>query len=145
MIANQLRPVSVSLQPLARNLAPAARSLKQAIPSLSGSVGELNTVFNELAYQPGKGSTATCSTAPGSRTSSISLASNQDANGASLQGQLMGNCVSLGCTSITLAPDSPSLGVILALANAARRGPAARRDHHPSPIPAVRLVTCPAS
>ena len=92
MIANQLRPFSVSLQPLARTLAPAAAALNQATPSLSGSVSQLNTVLNELAHQPGKGKQGYLFYGAWLAHLVDSLASNQDANGAVVQGQLMANC-----------------------------------------------------
>ena len=46
-----------------------------------------------------------------------SLVSNQDANGAALQGQLMGNCISIYTYQDLVEPNAPSLGVILNLAN----------------------------
>jgi phospholipid/cholesterol/gamma-HCH transport system substrate-binding protein len=117
VIADQLRPVSVSLQPLARTLAPAARSLNRATPSLSGSIGELNTAFNELAYAPGQGRQGYLFYGAWLAHIADSLTSNQDANGAVLQGQLMANCASLGTYEYVVQPNSPSLGAVLAFAN----------------------------
>jgi phospholipid/cholesterol/gamma-HCH transport system substrate-binding protein len=116
-IANQLRPVSVSLQPLARTLAPAARSLNKATPSLSGSIGELNTAFDELAHAPGDGKQGYLFYGAWLAHNADSLVSNQDANGAVLQGQLMGNCPSLGLYEYVVQRTSPSLGAVLALTN----------------------------
>jgi phospholipid/cholesterol/gamma-HCH transport system substrate-binding protein len=143
-IANQLRPVSVSLQPLARTLAPAARSLNQATPSLSGSVGELNTVFNELAHQPGKGQQGYLFYGAWLAHITDSLVSNQDANGAVLQGQLMANCTSINTYQTLVEPNSPSLGVILNLANLPKVESLPGVKVIPSPIPGVPpSVTCP--
>ena len=95
VIADQLRPFSVAVQPLARTLAPASAQLARTIPNLSKSFGVLNTLFNELAYQP-----------PGQEQGYLfwgswlahiadSLASAQDANGPVLQGIFMGTCAEL--------------------------------------------------
>jgi phospholipid/cholesterol/gamma-HCH transport system substrate-binding protein len=117
VIANQLRPFSVSLQPLARTLAPAAAALNQATPSLSASIGSLNTVLNELAHQPGKGQQGYLFYGAWLAHLFDSLASNQDANGAVVQGQLMGNCADLNEFQNVIEPSSESLSLILALAN----------------------------
>ena len=117
VIANQLRPFSVSLQPLARTLAPAAASLNKATPALSGSVSQLNTVLNELAHNPGHGKPGYLFYGSWLAHNADSLVSNQDANGAVLQGQLVGNCASLALYQYTIQPNSPSLGMVLDLAN----------------------------
>jgi phospholipid/cholesterol/gamma-HCH transport system substrate-binding protein len=117
VIANQLRPFSVSLQPLARALAPAAAALNQATPSLSGSVSQLNTVLNELAHQPGKGQQGYLFYGAWLAHLVDSLASNQDANGAVVQGQLMANCADLNEFQNAIEPTSESLSLILQLAN----------------------------
>jgi phospholipid/cholesterol/gamma-HCH transport system substrate-binding protein len=117
VIANQLRPFSVSLQPLARALAPAAAALNQATPSLSASVGSLNTLFNELAHQPGKGQQGYLFYGAWLAHLIDSVASNQDANGAVLQGQLMANCTDLDEYQNAIEPTSESLSLILQLAN----------------------------
>ena len=146
VIADQLRPFSVSLQPLARTLAPAAAALNQATPSLSGSVSQLNTVLNELAYAPGKRQQGYLFYGAWLAHLVDSLASNQDANGAVLQGQLMGNCPSLKLYEYQLAPNAPSLGAIIALANLPDAAKLPGATTSPSPIPGQsQLVNCPAS
>lgn len=117
VIANQLRPVSVALQPLARTLAPAASSLNQATPHLNGAIGQLNTALNELAYNPGNGQQGYLFYGAWLAHIADSLGSNQDANGAVLQGQLMGDCAAVNFYETSIQPASPSLGAILALAN----------------------------
>ena len=52
MIRDQLRPFARNVQPVARILAPAAAELARSTPPLSRAIGELNVLFNELAYQP---------------------------------------------------------------------------------------------
>jgi phospholipid/cholesterol/gamma-HCH transport system substrate-binding protein len=117
VIANQLRPFSVSLQPVAQALAPAAAALNQATPSLSGSVSQLNMVLNELAHQPGKGQQGYLFYGAWLSHLVDSLASNQDANGAVVQGQLMANCSDLNEFQNAIEPTSESLSLILQLAN----------------------------
>jgi phospholipid/cholesterol/gamma-HCH transport system substrate-binding protein len=117
VIANQLRPFSVAIQPLARTLASGSAQLKRATPRLSQSIGELNTLFNELAYQaPGQHSYLYW----GSWLSHIadSLVSAQDANGPVLQGIFMGTCGELNFFEGQLQPQNQPLGVILDLLNA---------------------------
>jgi phospholipid/cholesterol/gamma-HCH transport system substrate-binding protein len=144
VIANQLRPVSVSLQPVAKTLAPAARALNQATPALSGSVAQLNTVFNELAHDPGK-SKGQSYLFYGAWLAHItdSLVSNQDANGAALQGQLMGNCISIYTYQDLVEPNAPSLGVILNLANLPKLESLPGVTVKPPPAPGVPpIVDC---
>jgi phospholipid/cholesterol/gamma-HCH transport system substrate-binding protein len=117
VIANQLRPFSVSLQPVARALAPAAAALNQATPSLSGSISQLNTVLNELAHQPGNGQQGYLFYGAWLAHLVDSLASNADANGAVVQGQLMANCSDLNEFQNAIEPTSESLSLILQLAN----------------------------
>jgi phospholipid/cholesterol/gamma-HCH transport system substrate-binding protein len=145
VIANQLRPVSVSLQPLAKTLAPAARSLNHATPSLSGSIGQLNTALNELAYAPGQNRHGYLFYGSWLAHLVDSLASNQDANGSVLQGQLMGNCVSLRLYEYQLAPNTPSLGAIIGLANLPDAAKLPGATSTPSPIPGQVIVNCPSS
>jgi hypothetical protein len=117
VIRQQLRPFSVALQPLARKLAPAAADLKTTAPELSRSVGVLNSLFNELAYQ-GKGESRSYLFYGGWLAHiTDSLVSDQDANGAVLQGLFMGTCTSLNFYENQLEPNSQPLGVILDLLN----------------------------
>ncbi|MFZ0385197.1 MAG: MlaD family protein [Solirubrobacteraceae bacterium] len=146
VIANQLRPVSVSLQPLARTLAPAAAALNKATPLLSGSVSQLNTVFNELAYAPGKRKQGYLFYGAWLAHLVDSVTSEQDANGAVVQSQLMGNCPSLKLYEYQLAPNAPSLGAIIATANLPDAAKLPGVTTSPSPIPGQSvLVNCPAS
>jgi phospholipid/cholesterol/gamma-HCH transport system substrate-binding protein len=143
VIANQLRPVSVSLQPLARTLAPAARSLNQATPALSGSIAHLNTALNELAYNPRKGKQSYLFYGAWLAHIADSLVSNQDANGAVMQGQLMGNCISIYTYQDLVEPNSPSLGVILNLANLPKLETLPGVSVKPPPAPGVPpIVNC---
>jgi phospholipid/cholesterol/gamma-HCH transport system substrate-binding protein len=148
VIANQLRPVSVSLQPLARTLAPAAKALNAATPALSGSVGQLSTLLNELAYEPGHGQQGYLFYGAWLAHLTDSLASNQDANGATVQGQLMGNCKDINFYQYTIEPGAPPLGAILDFANLPDVTKLPGVTVTPSPNPALEpqpTVTCPAN
>jgi phospholipid/cholesterol/gamma-HCH transport system substrate-binding protein len=139
VIAAQLRPFSVAVQPLARTLAPASQRLARTIPNLSKSVGVLNTLFNELAYQP-----------PGAEQGYLfwgswlahiadSLVSAQDANGPVLQGIFMGTCAELNFFEGQLQPSNQPLGVILDLLNA----PALAQLPGAKPIAGTTQYSCP--
>jgi phospholipid/cholesterol/gamma-HCH transport system substrate-binding protein len=143
VIANQLRPFSVSLQPLARALAPAAAALNQATPSLSGSVSQLNTVLNELAHQPGKGQQGYLFYGAWLAHLVESLASNQDANGAVVQGQLMANCADLNEFQNAIEPTSESLSLILQLANLPDVSKLPGVKNNPS-LFGIAKTTCPS-
>src|SRR5436305_7780644 len=92
VIQNQLRPFAVAVQPLARVLAPGAEKLAKATPHLVRAFSVLNILFNELAYEP-----------PGSQHGYLfwgswlahianTLAPQQEAHGAALNGLFMADC-----------------------------------------------------
>jgi phospholipid/cholesterol/gamma-HCH transport system substrate-binding protein len=116
VIADQLRPFSVAVQPLARTLAPAAGQLKAAVPKLTSSIGVLNDVFNELAYQP-KGNRSYLFYGSWLAHIADSLVSNQDADGAVLQGLFTASCAQLSFYEGQLQVNTQPLGVILDLLN----------------------------
>ncbi len=118
VIAHQLRPFSVAVTPLARILAPASVELRKATPPLSRSIGELNTLFDELAFQP-RGSQQGY-LFWGSWLSHIadSLTAAQDANGPVVQGMFTGTCGELQFFESTLEASNQPIAVILALLNA---------------------------
>ncbi len=117
VIADQLRPFSVAVQPLARTLRPAAQSLKVAVPKLTASVSVLNDLFNELAYQP-KGNHSYLFYGGWLAHIADSLVSNQDANGAVVQGLFTASCSELQFYESQLQVSNQPLGVILDLLNA---------------------------
>ncbi len=118
VIANELRPFSVAVKPLAETLAPASADLAKATPPLTRSIGVLNTLFDELAFQP-RGSEQGY-LFWGSWLSHIadSLTSSQDANGSVVQGIFMGTCPELDYFEGQLQPYNQPIGVILDLLNA---------------------------
>jgi phospholipid/cholesterol/gamma-HCH transport system substrate-binding protein len=118
VIRNQLRPFSVAVQPVAKILAPASAQLAKATPPLARSLNVLNSLFNTLAYQPGRGQQGYLFW--GSWLSHIanSLTSQQDAQGPIVRGSFMASCSELHLFEVTLAASTPSIGNLLALLNA---------------------------
>jgi phospholipid/cholesterol/gamma-HCH transport system substrate-binding protein len=118
VIQNQLRPFSVAVQPVAKILAPASAQLAKATPPLARSLNVLNSLFDTLAYQPGRGRQGYLFW--GSWLSHIanSLTSQQDAQGPIVRGSFMASCSELHLFEVTLAASTPSIGNLLALLNA---------------------------
>jgi phospholipid/cholesterol/gamma-HCH transport system substrate-binding protein len=118
VIKNQLRPYSVAVQPLAKILSPASAKLRVSTPALTRSITVLNSLFNELAYQP-----------PGSKQGYLfwgswlshianSLTNVQDSQGAMVRGLFMGTCGQLQLFEVGLANANPALKPLLSLLNA---------------------------
>ncbi len=118
VIKNQLRPYSVAIQPLARILNPASAKLRVATPALTRSVGVLNSLFNELAYQPSGSKQGYLFWGSWLAHNALSLTNLQDANGAVVRGLFMGTCTQLQLFEVGLANSNPALKPLLALLNA---------------------------
>ena len=117
VIRDQLRPFSVAVQPVAKVLAPASADLAKATPHLVKSFDVLNSLFNELGFQPhGKNGYLYY----GSWLSHIadSLTSTQDAQGPIVRGTFMAACPALNLLEVTIQKGSPSIGPLLDLLNA---------------------------
>jgi phospholipid/cholesterol/gamma-HCH transport system substrate-binding protein len=140
VIASELRPFSVAVQPLARTLAPAGVKLAHAIPALARSIGVLNTLFDELAYQP-RGQHSYLFWGSWLAHIADSLASAQDANGPVVQGIFMGTCAELNFFEGQLQPNNQPLGVILDLLNA----PPLAQLPGVTPIAGTTQYSCPNS
>jgi phospholipid/cholesterol/gamma-HCH transport system substrate-binding protein len=141
VIANELRPFSVAVQPLARTLAPAAAKLKVTIPALSSSIAVLNDLFNTLAHQPSGGQQSYLFWGSWLAHIADSLTSDQDANGAALQGIFMGTCAELNFFETQLQPNNQPLGAIFALLNA----PDVTKLPGVKPIAGTTTLSCPAT
>ncbi len=139
VIASQLRPFSIAVQPLARTLAPAAVKLNTTIPNLTRSIGVLNTLLNTLAYQPRGGQQSYLFWGSWLAHIADSLTAGQDANGPAVQGIFTGTCDELNFYENTLAPNTASLGAILALLNA----PQVAQLPGVKSIPGTGIYTCP--
>jgi phospholipid/cholesterol/gamma-HCH transport system substrate-binding protein len=118
VIRDQLRPFAIAVTPVAKILEPASAALAKSTPKLTSSLGQLNTLFNELAYQP-----------PGSEQGYLfwgswlahiasSLVNTQDAHGPITRGLFMASCPTLQLLEVTLQPGSPSLGPLIDLLGA---------------------------
>ena len=134
VIQNQLIPFSQKVQPVAKILAPASAQLAKATPPLTRSLGVLNSLFNELAYQPRGGEQSYLYW--GSWLSHIanSLTSQQDAQGPIIRGTFMASCTELQLFEVSLATSTPPIANLLALLNAPLW----------SQTPGVKNSTCPA-
>ena len=118
VIRNQLRPFAVAVQPVARILRPAAAKLAQATPPLTRAFSVLNTLFNTLAYSPGRGSHSYLFWGSWLAHNADELARLQDANGPTLQGVFMGTCSALQLLEAGLIYSDPSIASLLDLLNA---------------------------
>jgi len=118
VIQNQLRPFSVAVQPVAKILAPASEQLAKATPPLARSIGVLNSLFNELAYQPPGGEQSYLFWGSWLSHIAASLTSQQDAQGPIVRGTFMAACSELQLFEVTLARSTPAIGNLLALLNA---------------------------
>jgi phospholipid/cholesterol/gamma-HCH transport system substrate-binding protein len=117
VIENQLRPFSTAVQPLARILEPASAKLAAAVPPLTRSVNVLNALVNELAYQPRGSEQGYLFWGSWLAHIAASLANTQDAHGANVRGLFLATCPQVNFFDQQLAPNSPSIGAILALLN----------------------------
>jgi phospholipid/cholesterol/gamma-HCH transport system substrate-binding protein len=118
VIRSQLRPFTVAVQPVARILRPAAAALAEATPPLARSIKVLNSLFNELAYQPRGGEPGYLFWGSWLSHIAASLTSQQDAQGPIVRGTFMASCGELQLFEVTLAQSTPAIGNLLALLNA---------------------------
>ena len=118
VIKNQLRPFSTAVQPVAKALRPAATELAKATPPLTRSIGVINTLFNTLAYQPKGNQQGYLFWGSWLAHNASTLASVQDAGGASVRGIFMATCSQLNLLETTILVGSPSVGPLLDLLNA---------------------------
>ncbi|HVP03136.1 MAG TPA: MlaD family protein [Solirubrobacteraceae bacterium] len=120
VIENQLSPFTQAAQPTVAALRPAAANLATALPGLNTSLDVLNTLFNELAYDPPSGKTK----GQGYlywlgwlNHEGASIFGSQDAHGPTRRGLVFGNCASLATLEV-VGTANPVLGTLAALLNA---------------------------
>ncbi len=117
VIENQLRPFTGQAEPTVASLKPSAANLAETAPKLDTSFSVLNTLTNELAYNP-----------PGSQEGylywlawgnhlSASILSAQDAHGPLRRGLLFASCDALSIFE-AIAESNPEVGVLVELLNA---------------------------
>jgi phospholipid/cholesterol/gamma-HCH transport system substrate-binding protein len=128
VIQNQLRPFSRDAQPTVHQLRIAAQHLAPTAPRLTSSVTFLNTLFNELAYNPPGAQEGYLYWLSWLNHAGASLFSTQDANGALRRGIFMTDCGSLQVVQV-LQQSNPQLGVILDLLNAPKPATACAKTH----------------
>jgi phospholipid/cholesterol/gamma-HCH transport system substrate-binding protein len=128
VIQNQLRPFAREAQPTVKQLRPAAKQLNQAGPHLTKTVGFLNTLFNELAYNPPGQEEGYLFWLSWLNHAGANLFSTQDANGPLRRGIFMTDCTSLTVVQ-ALQRANEQLGVILDLLNAPKPATACARTH----------------
>ena len=133
VIRTELRPFTVAVQPVARILRPAAAALAEATPPLARSFKVLNSLFNELAYQPRGGAQGYLFWGSWLSHIAASLTSQQDAQGPIVRGTFMASCGELQLFEVTLAQSTPAIGNLLALLNAPNW----------STLPGVKNGSCP--
>jgi phospholipid/cholesterol/gamma-HCH transport system substrate-binding protein len=128
VIQNQLRPFAIDAQPTVHSLRSTARHLAATAPRLTSTVSFLNTLFNELAYNPPGAQEGYLYWLAWLNHAGASLFSTQDANGALRRGIFMTDCGSLTVVQ-TLQRSNPQLGVILDLLNAPKPATACAKTH----------------
>jgi phospholipid/cholesterol/gamma-HCH transport system substrate-binding protein len=128
VIQNQLRPFAREAQPTVHQLRLAAKQLNQAGPHLTNTVGFLNTLLNELAYNPPGAEEGYLFWFSWLNHAGANLFSTQDAHGPLRRGIFMTDCTSLRVVQ-ALQANNPQLGVILDLLNAPKPATACARTH----------------
>jgi phospholipid/cholesterol/gamma-HCH transport system substrate-binding protein len=128
VIQNQLRPFAREAQPTVHQLRLAAKQLNAAGPHLTNTTSFLNTLFNELAYNPSGQEEGYLFWLSWLNHAGANLFSTQDANGPLRRGIFMTDCTSLKVVQ-ALQANNPQLGVILDLLNAPKPATACARTH----------------
>jgi phospholipid/cholesterol/gamma-HCH transport system substrate-binding protein len=117
VIRDQLRPFSRDVLPVVRVLRPAANDLAAATPRLTDSLEVVNTLLNELAYNPPGSEEGYLFWASWANHAGASLFSTQDAHGPIRRGLVVTSCSSLGLLE-TIGNANPVLGTLADLLNA---------------------------
>jgi phospholipid/cholesterol/gamma-HCH transport system substrate-binding protein len=117
-IESELRPFTRAILPLARLLRPGAAKLATATPGLVRSLNVLNTLFDELAYQPRKGPPGYLFWGSWLAHIGASLTDTQDAHGPIVRGVFMASCSELDLFEVALTQSDPALGPLVDLLNA---------------------------
>jgi phospholipid/cholesterol/gamma-HCH transport system substrate-binding protein len=128
VIQNQLRPFARDAQPTVHQLRLAAKPLNAAAPHLTHTVSFLNTLLNELAYNPPGAEEGYLFWLSWLNHAGANLFSTQDANGPLRRGIFMTDCTSLGVVQ-GLQQANPQLTVILDLLNAPKPATACAKTH----------------
>jgi phospholipid/cholesterol/gamma-HCH transport system substrate-binding protein len=116
VVRDQLRPFARDVLPVVRVLRPAAADLADATPRLTDSLEVVNTLLNELAYNPPGSEEGYLLWASWANHNGASIFSTQDAHGPIRRGLVVTSCSSLGLLQ-NIGRASPVLGTLSALLN----------------------------
>jgi phospholipid/cholesterol/gamma-HCH transport system substrate-binding protein len=117
VIADELRPFTAEAGPTIAALKPAAADLAATAPQLDTTFTVLNTLTNELAYNPPGQQEGNLFWLAWGNHLSASMLSAQDAHGPLRRGNLFSSCDALTIYE-ALTDTNPSLGTLLELLNA---------------------------
>lgn len=119
-IDDQLRPFIKTAAPTVAALEPAASDLASTVPDLDNTLSVINTLFNQLAYNPtsgpnkGKGYLYWLGWL---NHTGASIFGSQDAHGPTRRGIIFGSCSSLQVFEV-IGKANPVLGTLASLLNA---------------------------
>jgi phospholipid/cholesterol/gamma-HCH transport system substrate-binding protein len=116
VIRDQLRPFARDVLPVVRVLRPAADDLAAATPRLTDSLEVVNTLLNELAYNPPGAEEGYLFWASWANHAGASVFSSQDAHGPIRRGLVVTSCSSLGLLQ-NIGNANPVLGTLSDLLN----------------------------
>jgi len=117
VIKNQLRPFSRDVRPTVRQLRVAAKNLAPLTPHLTNTFKVVNSLVNELAFNPPGPEEGYLFWNSWLNHNSASLFSTQDANGPIRRGLVLASCSSLSLLEQVTAAN-PALNVLFTLLNA---------------------------
>lgn len=124
-IRDELRPFTKEARPTARELVPATRDFSDSFPPLRKVTGVLNSLFNELAYDPpgdGVGGQGYLFFAPWAAHNTNSMLAQTDGIGPTGRGVIFVGCESLKLLeSLSSGDRNPQLGTLIQLLNAPPR------------------------
>ncbi|MFL5895319.1 MAG: MlaD family protein [Thermoleophilaceae bacterium] len=120
IIQNQLRPFTRIARPTVRDLRPTARDLAAATPALRRTFGVVNSLLNELAYNPPGKEEGFLFYASWLNHAGAALFETDDAHGPIRRGLVMISCNSLSVLE-QVAAANPQLNTLIQLLNAPKR------------------------
>jgi len=117
VVENQLRPFTAEAGPTIAALKPAAADLAATAPQLDTTFSVLNTLTNELAYNPPGQQEGNLFWLAWGNHLSASMLSAQDAHGPLRRGTLFGSCDALTLFE-GIGRSNPEVGTLIQLLNA---------------------------
>ena len=120
VIKNQLRPFTKIAKPTVDQLRPAAADLKQVTPDLRRTFGVLNSLFNELAFNPSGKEEGYLFWATWANHDAATIFNTNDAHGPIRRGIVILSCGALGVLE-NIKKTTPQLAVLIELLQAPTR------------------------